>query len=117
MRNWRILGVIVVLALLLDLYVFQAVKSVSQGANSRNRMIIYSIYWSVSIGVFVAFALLLVFSHLGAPTSRLRNYLFAAILGLFLAKLLAAVFFLVDDIRRLVQWCVARLSSGAREGS
>jgi predicted MPP superfamily phosphohydrolase len=115
MRNWRILGVIVILALLLDLYVFQAIKSVSQGANSRSRMILYSIYWSVSIGVFVAFALLLMSSRLGAPTSHVRNYLFAAILGLFLAKLLAAIFFLLDDIRRFVQWCIVRLSSGARE--
>ncbi len=92
---------VIVLAVLLDLYIFQAVKTVSQGASSRTRLIIFSSYWSISVITITVFALLpYLFTH---PGSRLRNYLFATLFGLFLAKIIAAVFFLADDIRRLVE--------------
>jgi predicted MPP superfamily phosphohydrolase len=92
---------IIALAVLLDFYIFQALKTVSQGASTRTRLILFSCYWAVSVVTIVLFALLpYLFTH---PGSKLRNYLFATLLGLFFAKLLAAVFFLVDDIRRLVE--------------
>ena len=47
---------------------------------------------------------------------NLRNYLFATIVGFFFAKLLAAVFFLVDDIRRGIQWAVAKIFFRNTEG-
>ncbi len=92
---------IIALAVLLDFYIFQALKTVSQGASTRSRLILFSCYWAVSVVTIVLFALLpYLFTH---PGSKLRNYLFATLLGLFFAKLLAAVFFLVDDIRRLIE--------------
>src|SRR5207344_2395769 len=45
-----------------------------------------------------------------------RNYLFATIIGLFFAKVLASVFFLVDDLRRLIQWAVAKIFFRNTEG-
>jgi hypothetical protein len=33
-----------------------------------------------------------------------RTYLFAIVTGFFIAKLVAALFFLVDDLRRFLQW-------------
>ena len=39
----------------------------------------------------------------------LRNYVFAIIIGLFFAKLIAAVFFLFDDIRRLFVWLMSKI--------
>jgi predicted MPP superfamily phosphohydrolase len=46
----------------------------------------------------------------------LRNYLFATVIGLFFAKLLATVFFLIDDIRRLIQWAVGKIFFRNTEG-
>jgi predicted MPP superfamily phosphohydrolase len=46
----------------------------------------------------------------------LRNYLFATVVGLFFAKLLAVVFFMLDDIRRLVQWASGKLFFRNTEG-
>ncbi len=40
---------------------------------------------------------------------QVRTYLFATILGLFLAKFTAAIFFMVDDMRRLIQWLSGKL--------
>ena len=116
MRNWRIIGIIIILAVLLDFYVFQIVKAVSQGASPRAKIIIYSIYWSLSVCALIGFALLpLLGQNEGHP--RLRNYILATVGGLFFAKLLAAVFFLVDDIRRLFQWAAGKLFFENTEGA
>jgi uncharacterized protein len=116
MRNWRTIGVIIVLAVLLDLYVFQIIKSVSQGASPRTKLIVYSVYWSISICALAGFALLPLLSQ-NDQHPRFRNYLLATVAGLFFAKLLAAVFFLVDDIRRLLQWAAGKLFFENTEGA
>jgi len=45
-----------------------------------------------------------------------RNTLFAIIAGLFFAKILASAIFLIDDIRRGVQWIAAKLLFSKTEG-
>ncbi len=115
MRNWRIIGIVIVVAFLVDLYVFQVIKSVSQGATPRAKMITYSIYWGISAMALVTFVLLPLLSHPGITAPRLRNYILVTIAGLFFAKLLAAVFFLLDDIRRLFQWTATRLFAADKE--
>ena len=40
---------------------------------------------------------------------KVRTFLFATIIGLFLAKITGVVFFLVDDIRRGIQWIAGKL--------
>jgi uncharacterized protein len=114
MRNGRFLWMIIALAVLLDFYIFQALKTVSQGASTRTRLILFSCYWAISVITIVLFAMLpYLFTH---PGSRLRNYLFATLLGLFIAKIFAAVFFLVDDIRRLVEAAVRLFLPPAKPG-
>jgi len=107
MRSWRFIGIVILFAVLVDLYVFQAVKAVSQGTSSKGRTLIFSIYWGLSMISFIVFALL---PFLTDPAwQRTKNYIFFSIMAFFFAKLLAAVFFLVDDIRRLIQWASGKL--------
>jgi uncharacterized protein len=107
MRNWRLILIIIAIVILLDIYVFQAIKTVSQGVSARSRLIIFGTYWSVSILALVFFAILPLLHTDQWP--KLRNYVFATLLGLFFANLLAAVFLLLDDIRRLIQWAAGAL--------
>ena len=116
MRNWRIIGIIIILAVLLDFYVFQIVKSVSQGASPRSKTIIYCIYWTLSVCALIGFALLPLLDD-NHRHPWLRNYILATVAGLFFAKLLAAVFFLIDDIRRLFQWAAGKLFFENTEGA
>ena len=53
--------IFIAVMLLLDTYVFQAIKTVSQSASPKTRTIIYIIYWSVSV-LAVAGFLIFVFS-------------------------------------------------------
>lgn len=100
--------IFILLMLLVDSYVFQAIKTVSQSASPKTKQIIYAVYWSITILAVVGF-LLFVFTSQDLLPRKLRTYLFATIVGLFLAKLIAVVFFLIDDIRRVIQWGASKL--------
>lgn len=111
MRNsgtwWIIAGIMV----LLDFYVFQALKTVTQNASEKVRAIVHVAYWVLAAATIIT---LLSLPYIQAlQTNRFfRNYIFAIMLGLFIAKLIGVAFFLIDDLRRLVLWIVAKLSPG-----
>ena len=113
MRNspawWLLIG----LMILLDLYFFQALRVVTQHGTPRTRTIIHAGYWAVSIAILLLLILLpyLHFERLGRVT---RTTLFAIIAGLFFAKLFAALFFMIDDIRRGIQWVAGKIASGKK---
>lgn len=108
MRRFSGSWLFILAMILLDWYVFQAVRLVCQGAPARVRYWVYGIYWFLS-GCAVLTMILLPYLNYDNWPKAFRTYLFAMILGLFLSKLLAAVFLLVDDIRRLMQWAGGRL--------
>ena len=104
------LGVTIFIAiiLLIDSYVFLAVKTVSEGASPVARMLIFILYWALTALTITGF---LIFIYTGPEFlgRRVRTYLFASVIGLFLAKLVAIIFFLVDDLRRVIQWVTGKL--------
>lgn len=108
--------IIVIIMLLLDIYVFIAIKTVSQSATSRTRAIIFSVYWVISILAVIGF-LIFVFTGPEFLSKKIRTYLFATVIGLFLAQFVAIVFFLADDIRRLIQWSAGKLLFSNTEAS
>jgi len=99
----------------IDFYVFQVVRMLCQGSSQKTRNIIFTGYWALSILLIIMFICLPMFNTERWP-KNLRNYLFATIVGFFFAKLIASVFFLVDDIRRLIQWGVAKIFFRNTEG-
>jgi predicted MPP superfamily phosphohydrolase len=107
--------IFVAVMLLLDTYVFQAIKTVSQSVSPKTKSIIYIVFWSLSIVAVVGF-LVFAFSGQNFLPKKIRAYLFATIIGLFLAKFVAIIFFLVDDIRRAIQWVAGKLFYNNTEG-
>ena len=109
-------GVAVFLGLmfLLDFYFFQAVKVVTQTSSQKLKTIIYGLYWTITIVAAIGF-ILFVYTDQGFLGKKVRTYLFAIIIGLFLAKLTALTFFLADDLRRVIQWIGRKLFSNKME--
>ncbi len=109
MRNsgflWVILGIMVVL----DIYVFQALKVVAP-ASTRLRTLLYTGYWLIAV-LGVAFVLLLPNINTDNLPKAVRTYTFAIIVGLFFAKMIASVFLAVDDLRRGSMWIIGKLFS------
>ncbi|MEO6405029.1 MAG: metallophosphoesterase, partial [Ferruginibacter sp.] len=104
------MGVLIFCAilLLLDTYFFQAIKNVSQSASPKFKAILYGIYWTITILSILGF-ILFAFTEQPFLGKKIRTYLFATIIGLFLAKLTASIFFMVDDLRRGIQWLSGKL--------
>lgn len=108
MRNAGTLWVIAAIMLLLDWYVFQAVKTVTQPLGEKWRMLIHGAFWVISALTLVS---ILCFPFIPAlqQSKIFRNYVFAILVGLFLAKLLGSIFFLTDDLRRGALWLIAKV--------
>ncbi len=108
MRSGSSAWLIIILLFLVDLYVFSALKFVINTNTDRSKSIIFYTYWSVCIAALL-FVVSFPYINYFSTHTVLRNYIFAIIVGLFFAKLIAAVFFLMDDIRRLFLWMMAKL--------
>jgi predicted MPP superfamily phosphohydrolase len=98
--------IFIIILLVVDIYVFQAIKSVTLTSAPRVRWMIYGTYWGISI-LALSLMLSLVFTNYETWHRTLRTYLFAGIMGLFFAKLIASAFFLIDDVRRIMQWAAS----------
>lgn len=108
MRNATTWWIIALVMFLLDLYVYQALRIVSQNATEKTRMVIHIAYWVISA---LTLATILSFPYVQAlQTSRVfRNYIFSILVGLFFAKILGSVFFLADDLRRGALWLMTKI--------
>lgn len=108
MRNSGRWWIIVVVMVLLDWYIFSAIRHLSHAASERTKAIVYTTYWVISAAAVLG---VLIFPYMQSVhvSKFFRNYLFAIIVGLFFAKLIAAVFFVIDDVRRGGLWVMGKL--------
>ncbi len=108
MRNATTWWIIAAIMLLLDLYVYQSLKTITQNAGERTRLTIHLGYWVISV---VTLLFLLSFPYITSlQTSKFfRNYVFAILVGLFFAKLVGSLFFIMDDLRRGALWMMSKL--------
>lgn len=109
-------AIIIAIMLLLDTYVFQTIKAVSQTSSAKVKTIVYFLYWAISLLAIIGF-LIFVFTRHEFLGKGVRSYLFAIVIGLFLAKLTAVLFFIVDDVRRGIQWVAGKLFFNNTEGA
>jgi predicted MPP superfamily phosphohydrolase len=115
MRNSPFWWIFIGFMILLDFYVFQAVKVIANPAHTKTRTIIYTSYWTLSV-IAILVLLILPYMQFQHQSKLFRSTIFAVIIGLFFAKLIAAVFFLIDDIRRGIQWAAGKLFFSNTEG-
>jgi predicted MPP superfamily phosphohydrolase len=104
------------LMVLLDFYVFGVIKVVSQSAGPKTKSIIFGTYWVLSI---LALVLLVALPYLNFENypKGLRSVLFAFVIALFFGKLITAVFLLIDDLRRGIQWVAGKVFFNNTEGA
>ncbi|HPG10586.1 MAG TPA: metallophosphoesterase [Chitinophagaceae bacterium] len=108
MRNSPFWWVFIGFMVLLDIYIFQAVRFLSQNLPGKTKTFIYSGYWIISVAAIIIL-IVLPFLHFEKQARITRATIFSMIAGFFFAKLIAAVFFLFDDVRRGIQWAVSKL--------
>lgn len=116
MRSSPFWWVFICFMVLLDIYVFQALKVITQGSGHRWRLFIHSAYWFMSASA-VVILVLLPYLNFENQSRLFRNTLFACIAGLFFAKVIASLFFLIDDLRRIIQWVAGKIFFSDTEGA
>lgn len=89
--------------LIIDLYVFWVLRSYLLSAGIRRSALIQIVYLTLGIGslLFFFFVPKLIQTTAWKP---LGMTVFAVVVSWFLARGVASLFFLVDDLRRLIQW-------------
>ncbi|MBS4043064.1 MAG: metallophosphoesterase [Chitinophagaceae bacterium] len=110
MRSTSTWIIVAAIMLLLDFYVFQALKTVSQNSSDRTKNVLFYSYWTISIATIIS-VLFFPKLHLLQTSKFFRNYVFAILVGLLFAKVIAATLFLFDDIRRALLWTMQKLFS------
>lgn len=93
----------ILVMLAVDFYVFQAVRLVTAGLPQKTRFLVHGFYWSFTLVAVVLFILIPIVGFESIP-KFIRTYVFAIVVGLFIAKIVASIFFLLDDLRRVLQW-------------
>lgn len=110
MRNSYGWWIIIASMLLLDIYVFQVLKYLTSGAGEKVRLAIHVVYWFFSAALMLVMVALPFVNYEVWPKFT-RSYLFAIIIGVFFAKLVGAVFFVADDLRRGAMWVIGKIFS------
>lgn len=108
MRNTPFWWILIGFMVLLDIYFFQALKVVASNTSARTKTIIYTSYWIISIAAIVVL-LILPYIQFDKQAKLFRTTIFAMIAGLFFAKVVASLFFMIDDVRRAIQWVIGKI--------
>lgn len=84
---------------LVDLYVFQAIKTVTQNLDPTAQRVVYFLFW----GVFAVTAVTFVMASAtrGTPPNAYKTYLASTLFIIFASKLVVVLFLLVDDAVRI----------------
>lgn len=98
--------------LLLDLYVFMAIRAIFYAAAATVKKIAYGSYWSISSLVI---AMVLLMRHINWENwpRHSQAYVLTVIFAMVVGKLLVAIFLLLDDLRRGATWIIQRFSKPA----
>jgi predicted MPP superfamily phosphohydrolase len=116
MRNISGSILFLVIMLLVDLYVFQGLKTVGAQWTSRSKWLIFGLYWLVC-GLCLALIAALPYLQFEQWQKTVRTYVLAVALGWIMGLMLVVPFLLVDDGRRLVQWVIQFFSRSASVAS
>ncbi len=93
------IGIIVFLLFVIDLYVFQAIKTVTQNLAPTTQKIIYFLHWAVFAITAGTFAL--ASATRGTPPDAFKTYLASTLFIIFASKLVVVLFLFVDDTVRM----------------
>ncbi|SIT94529.1 hypothetical protein SAMN05444128_3623 [Pontibacter indicus] len=104
------IGIVVFILFLVDLYVFQAIKTVTQNLSASAQRIIYILHWAV-FAITAATFTVASFTR-GTPPDTFKTYLASTLFIIFASKLVVVLFLFVDDTLRLGKVVFNQVNSG-----
>ncbi len=101
----------VVLFLLIDWYVFQAVLVISKEWSPVCKATLRYGFWIPTL-LCISALVWWTFADPYAITANVRNWILTGLISVYFSKLVAILFLLVDDIQRLVRWMARAFYKG-----
>jgi len=108
MRQGLNYWLIVLVLLIIDLYVFMAVRAVVRNRSERTKRIVYFAYWGFAAIVYIVMLTFNFKSVHWEQHPEARSYVISLVMGQFFAKAIAILFMIVDDLRRFIIWSIDR---------
>lgn len=102
-------SILILLLLLVDYYVFQAVVQVSKNLSDGWKLSVRLLFWLPTL----LSVLVILFWTFGDPYSlgsQFRNWAITGIFGIYISKLFAVLFLFIDDVQRGIRWMVQSFS-------
>jgi len=96
--------ILLAVLLLLDVYFFQAIKTIAVDWSEVKRNIVFRTYWAITLfsivfGIFT----IVTYQHPLLP-KFVYLYTICVLFIITVSKLIGSIFLMVDDVQRLVQW-------------
>lgn len=92
-----------ILLIFIDLYFYQALRTIMIGSSIARRNLVFYIYWGFTLFSFLLF-LMPTFIPFQDWPKIVRVYLFAFVFMVLISKIIGSVFIAMDDIIRLFRW-------------
>ena len=108
MRNTKGLWMFAFVLVLLDTYIFTVLKFLISNYSNKAKVIVYSTFWLLTV-CSIAIVILLPQLYFNPKYKLFITYAFSMVFGLFFFKLIIVLFFLVDDVRRMLSWLVQKI--------
>ena len=92
--------------LLIDTYVYQAVRYLSRSASDSTQRTIAFVYWGFTILSLIAYVTMQLLPA-DSLSRQVRTFIWAGIAIPYFSKVFAVIFILIDDIGRFFRWIVS----------
>src|SRR5690606_30761842 len=94
--------------LLIDFYIWQALKVITKNNNLQSQEIVKIIFWGISL---ISVAGLWAYNFISADSLgiKLRTVIVSMLFIVYVSKLIAVLFIVIDDISRLFMWLKEKL--------
>ncbi len=101
--------VFVVILLLLDVYIFQLIKTLTFSSSENTRKTIHSIYWGIN---FLTLGGIVLYNFYPADqiSYTFRQFLLTWAFMVYISKIFGALFLVIDDIIRLITWAYYKIN-------
>ena len=107
-RFW-FFGTLFIILIAIDIYAFQAVKSISNGYASFTKKIIYTTYWLFTLVLFLSITSYLI-GWYELLSKTLQTFIRAGLFIIYFSKIFLVCFVIIDDIIRLFTWSYQKIS-------
>ncbi len=110
MNKLIIIPIVTAILLIIDWYVWQAIKVASNSASQQSQLIIKYIFWGIT-AITLSSMWLYNFTNPDWLGKNLRTIIMVGVFINYTSKIFAVLFIFIDDIGRLVRWIISKFST------